>query len=55
MGGKLFGISKKKTVGIVNQVRHAINNWVNVFAEYNVPAADINRLTSNINKRLGVK
>ena len=55
MGGKLFGISKKKTVGIVNQVRHAINNWVNVFAEYNVPAADINRLASDINKRLGVK
>jgi serine/threonine-protein kinase HipA len=55
MGTKLFSISKKKTTGIVIQVQDAISDWANVFIEYNVPEADINRLAKDIKQRLGAK
>lgn len=55
MGTKLFGISKKKTAGIVTQVHDAIGDWVNVFVECIVPEVDINRLAKDINQRLAAK
>ena len=55
MGKSMFGLSKKKTADIVSLVYSAISQWPDVFNHYNVPGSDINRLSKDIDGRLGKK